>query len=243
MLAGPTLSRPVFRSSETMTDPTSDPTAPAADRYPAAQPGYPAAQPAYPAPGSGYPATEPGVAVAPDPAAVPPPPTAQTAPVARSGGYGAPRVPAALLLVLAPVLAVAMFAGGVFVERSRALRAPPATPAPTGAPSADADKELGLIDEAWKDIQGNYVDAKDLDNQKLAYAAIRAMTEAVGDEGHTEFMTAEESKAVDQSLSGQFVGIGVQVAADDAGDAVTISNVFPNTPAEAAGLQRGDKIK
>src|SRR3954468_6289839 len=232
MLAGPTLSRPVFRCSETMTDPTSDPTAPAADRYPAAQPGYPASQPVYPAPGSGYPATEPGVAVAPDPAAVPPPPTA---PVTRSGGYGGPRVPAALLLVLAPVLAVAMFAGGVFVERSGALGAPAATAAPTGAPSADADKELGLIDEAWKDIQGNYVDAKDLDNQKLAYAAIRAMTEAVGDEGHTEFMTAEESKAVDQSLSGQFVGIGVQVAAPDDGDGdgVTISNVFPNTPAEA----------
>jgi carboxyl-terminal processing protease len=227
---------PCFRASETMTDPTSDPTAPAGDRYPAAD-AYASPPPAYPAPA--YPATEPGGAAAPDLAPVPAP----VAPVTRSGGYGGPRVPAALLLVLAPVLAVAMFAGGVFVERSGALGAPVATPAPTGAPSADADKELGLIDEAWKDIQGNYVDAKDLDNQKLAYAAIRAMTEAVGDEGHTEFMTAEESKAVDQSLSGQFVGIGVQVAANDAGDAVTISNVFPNTPAEAAGLQRGDQIK
>jgi carboxyl-terminal processing protease len=76
----------------------------------------------------------------------------------------------------------------------------------------------------------------------MAYAAIRAMTDAVGDEGHTEFMTAEESKAVDQSLSGQFVGIGVQVAEDDSGGGIHISNVFPNTPAEAAGLLRGDHI-
>jgi carboxyl-terminal processing protease len=144
--------------------------------------------------------------------------------------------------VLAPVLAVAMFAGGVFMERTGVLGAPASTPAASGAPSADADKELALIDQAWNDLQGNYVDAKNLDDQKLAYAAIKAMTDAVGDSGHTEFMTAEEAKAVDQSLSGQFVGIGVQVAADDAGTGVTISNVFPNTPAETAGLQRGDHI-
>src|SRR4051812_33990892 len=110
---------PRVPASETMTDPTSDPTAPAGDRYQAAD-AYPAAQPAYPA-------------------------TQPTAPVTRPGGYGGPRVPAALLLVLAPVLAVAMFAGGVFMERSGALGAPVATPAATLAPSADSDKELGLI--------------------------------------------------------------------------------------------------
>ena len=48
----------------------------------------------------------------------------------------------------------------------------------------------------------------------------------MGDEGHTSFMTAEEAKAADQSLSGSFVGIGVQVSEDDASN-ITIGTVFP----------------
>jgi carboxyl-terminal processing protease len=209
-----------------MTDPTSDSLAP--DAAPAA-----AVPDAAPFPAS---TGAPGAVQAHDgPPAAPP--------AVRPGTSGGPRVPAALVLVLAPVLAVAMFAGGVFVERTGALGAPADSPAPpSGAPSAGSQTELALIEQAWNDIQDNYVDAKNLDDQKLAYAAIRAMTDAVGDEGHTEFMTAEESKAVDQSLSGQFVGIGVQVAEDDNGGGIRISNVFPNTPAEAAGLLRGDHI-
>ncbi len=149
-------------------------------------------------------------------------------------------MPAALVLVLAPVLAVVVFAGGVFAERTGVLGAPAAAPTATPAPGADAN--LALIDEAWRTIHDNYVDAEHLDNQELAYAAIRGMADAVGDEGHTQFMTADEAKAVDQSLSGQFVGIGVQVnQADD--KSIQIRSVFPNTPAEEAGLQRGDVIK
>ena len=164
------------------------------------------------------------------------------APVARpvpNQGAGR-RVPAALVLVLAPVLAVVVFAGGVFAERTGVLGAPVAVATATPAPGSDAN--LALIDEAWRTIHDNYVDAENLDNQQLAYAAIRGMADAVGDEGHTQFMTADEAKAVDQSLSGQFVGIGVQVnQADD--KSIQIRSVFPNTPAEEAGLQRGDVIK
>ncbi len=144
-------------------------------------------------------------------------------------------------MVLAPVLAAVMFAGGVFAERSGAL-GPATVPAATAGPAASGPTaELDLVEEAWKTIQDNYVDPKGLDDQQLAYAAIRGMTQAVGDEGHTSFMTAEEAKAAEQSLSGSFVGIGVQVSADDAGK-VTISTVFPGTPAEEAGIRRGDHI-
>ncbi len=115
-------------------------------------------------------------------------------------------------------------------------------PIPTAAAATPGPgEELALVDEAWRVIHDNYVDPKGLDDQALAYAAIRALADAVGDEGHTSFMTADEAKASDQSLSGSFVGIGVQVSEDDAGN-ISISAVIPKTPAEEAGLQRGDHI-
>jgi carboxyl-terminal processing protease len=136
---------------------------------------------------------------------------------------------------------VVMFAGGVVYDRSGILAAP-STPAVSAGPAASPAAGMKLVDEAWRTIQDNYVDPKGLDEQKLSYGAIRGLTEAVGDEGHTSFMTAEEAKAADQSLSGSFVGIGVQVSEDDASN-ITIGTVFPGTPAAEAGLKRGDHIK
>jgi carboxyl-terminal processing protease len=161
----------------------------------------------------------------------------------KPSGFGGRRVPGALVLILAPVLAVVMFAAGLAVGSSGAslgtgpLQAGTATPRPSGTP-ADA----ALVDEAWRVIHESYVDPNGLDDQKLAYGAIRGMTDAVGDEGHTSFMTAEEAKDADQSLSGTFVGIGVQVGPGDNDSGITITTVFPNTPAEASGLRRGDRI-
>ena len=111
-----------------MTDPTHTPFA---QPDPAAGTPVAGASPEAP-PFNPYATPEPGPASAPEA-----PPTPPAAPVARKGGHGGPRVPAVLVLVLAPVLAVAMFAGGVFIERSGALGAPVDSPAPaaSGAPS------------------------------------------------------------------------------------------------------------
>ena len=145
--------------------------------------------------------------------------------------------------VLAPVLAIVVFAGGVAVGNSGALAG---GPGPNGGQTAGpgnggAAADLALIQEAWKAIQDNYVDAQHLDDRDLAYGAIRGMTEAVGDEGHTSFLTADEAKAVDQSLSGTFVGIGVQLDEDESKGPI-IRSIIPGTPAEEAGLRRGDLI-
>jgi carboxyl-terminal processing protease len=163
-------------------------------------------------------------------------------PVRRSGGFGGGRVPGAVVAILAPVLAIVMFSAGVAVGGSNGLGGGPlqagtATPRPSGTPA-----DPGLIDEAWRAIHDNYVDPDGLDDTEMIYAAIRAMTEAVGDDGHTSFMTAEESRAADQSLSGSFVGIGVQISEAEEDGGIVITTVFPDTPAEEAGLERGDRI-
>jgi carboxyl-terminal processing protease len=209
-----------------MTDPNTPPNA--------SQPG---ARPSTPDPA---PATASPSAWAVDPQPLVPPPA--PAPARRSG-FGGGRVPGALVLIMAPVLAFVMFSGGVFAGRSGVFGTE-IGPVPTGStagPGASAPADISLVDEAWRTIHDNYVDPAGLNDKDMAYGAIRGMTDAVGDSGHTSFMTAEEAKAADQSLSGSFVGIGVQVSADDAGK-IVISTVFPGTPAQEAGLKRGDHI-
>jgi carboxyl-terminal processing protease len=185
-------------------------------------------------------APQSGEAPAPVPVIVaPPPPPAVRFSPPKSG------VPRTLVAVLAPVLAIVMFTAGLATGQAitSPTLAPPSVAEGSPYPS-DAEAQLALIVQAWHELQDNYVDAKTLDNQALAYAAIRGMTDAIGDTGHTMFFSAAESKAMDQSLSGTFVGIGVQVVSVDAtaGTGVKIGVLIPKTPAEEAGLRRGDVV-
>ena len=61
--------------------------------------------------------------------------------------------------------------------------------------------------------------------------------------GPHEFLTADEARAADQSLSGTFVGIGVQINTEqEDGGPPIVSSIIPNTPAEESDLKRGDRI-
>jgi carboxyl-terminal processing protease len=200
-----------------MTDPDNSPTTPTPSAAPPAPPVAYAAPPAAPSDG-------PGFAVPATPVATPP---------ARGGGYGK-----WLFVVLLPVLVVITFSGGVAAGATGLFGG--AAVQATAAPNTGSE-HLDLIEEAWRTIKDNYVDAKSLDDRELTYGAIRGLTEAVGDENHTSFFTAEEAAAMEQSLSGTFVGIGVQVGEDDDGGPI-INSIIPNTPAEESELRRGDQI-
>ncbi|HEY6013715.1 MAG TPA: S41 family peptidase [Candidatus Limnocylindrales bacterium] len=114
-----------------------------------------------------------------------------------------------------------------------------ATPNPTGRPSSA--QELALIGEAWDILHQQYVGKDQLDDQALAYGAIDGLTQAVGDTGHTSFLTPEERAARADELSGSYVGIGVRI--DTAPDGFpVVDKVFKGSPAEKAGLKTGDEL-
>ena len=101
--------------------------------------------------------------------------------------------------------------------------------------------EFALIQEAWDKIHQNYVAADELDDRQLAYGAIDGLADAVGDTGHTEFMTPEERAARRAGLSGSYVGIGAEVDTTDDGLPVIVG-VFRGSPAEKGGLHSGDVV-
>jgi len=101
-------------------------------------------------------------------------------------------------------------------------------------------KSLALYAEALDTVRNNYVDQRDIDPKKETYGAIEGMLETLGDDGHTRFLTPEERKQNDQSLSGTYVGIGVQL--EEKNGEVVVAAPIEGSPAEKAGISSDDVL-
>ena len=135
---------------------------------------------------------------------------------------------------------VVTFSVGIGVGRLD-LPALGGTGSTTPAPGASAPADFGLIREAWDTLHTKYVGADTLNDKELIYGAINGMTEAVGDTGHTSFMTPEQRAQRSNDLSGKYVGIGVRIDTAEDGLPLVIG-VFKDSPAEGAGIEAGDEI-
>jgi carboxyl-terminal processing protease len=135
---------------------------------------------------------------------------------------------ARVLALVVVLLATAL--GAYMVGRSQS----PATP-------NEKDREsLALYAEALDTIRKNYVDEKNIDPKKETYGAIKGMLETLGDDGHTRFLTPEEREQNDQSLSGTYVGIGVQLV--EKNGEVVVAAPIDGSPAEKAGIGSDDVL-
>ena len=136
-------------------------------------------------------------------------------------------------IVLAVLVVAGAFIGGIEVGRSTSGDAGANVP-------PDAKAELPLLYQAWNLVEQHYVDRSALDQTQLTYGAIRGMLEALGDTGHTDFLTPQEAANLSSSLAGTYVGIGVVLSIRQDGPA--IARVFEGSPAQQAGLRDGDLI-
>jgi len=100
-----------------------------------------------------------------------------------------------------------------------------------------------LIQQAWTDIDQNYVDRKAIDYKKMSYAAINAMVDTLGDTGHSRFMDPQTVQGENQQLSGKFTGIGIYLHQDPKTKDLIVTAPIPDSPAAKAGLKPGDIIK
>jgi carboxyl-terminal processing protease len=164
----------------------------------------------------------------------PGPSQVQRSPAAGRGGR------AALVGSVVGLALIVTFTAGIGVGRLLGPVVPGSDTAPNPASSLQPTN-FGLIREAWDTIHQQYVGRDQLDDRALIYGAIEGLTNAVGDTGHTDFMTPEERKQRNDSLSGSYVGIGVRIEPDDAGRP-RIVGVFDNGPAKKAGLVPDDVI-
>jgi carboxyl-terminal processing protease len=101
-------------------------------------------------------------------------------------------------------------------------------------------KSLALYAEALDTVRNNYVDQKEIDPKKETYGAIEGMLDSLGDDGHTRFLTPEERKQNDRSLSGTYVGIGIQL--EEKNGEVVVAAPIDGSPAEEAGISSDDVL-
>jgi carboxyl-terminal processing protease len=139
----------------------------------------------------------------------------------------------AAIFVLALVFSSGV-GGGIIIDRQILQSASQANS------QQDQGLDYSLIREAWKTIDRVYVDRSAINQQKLTYGAISGMVTALGDTGHSTFLTPEMVKSERNFTKGEFEGIGALLEMRN-GHA-TIVAPFDGSPAQKAGVKPGDVI-
>ena len=129
------------------------------------------------------------------------------------------RIPRSRKLVIASVVLLPLIGGG-FMLQSRATRG----------------GQL-LLDQVLSLVQDRFVDT--LESGQLFEKAARGLVKELNDP-YSELLAPKELKQFTTNTGGRYGGIGMQIEPQQG--QIVISKVFPNTPAEAAGVHEGDRI-
>ncbi len=103
-----------------------------------------------------------------------------------------------------------------------------------------SEPDYKLIAEAWRVISKEYVERKDVQSRKLTYGAVTGMVNALGDTGHSAFLSPDMVELEGHFMEGKFSGIGAQIRMKEG--RVIILAPMEDSPAQRAGLQSGDVI-
>lgn len=138
------------------------------------------------------------------------------------------------LVALALLLLLAGLIAGMVLER-HVIRAPGEG---QGA-FADLEAAATVIDGNYYYLPTDPESRADL-TEEMEEEAIDGALAAL-DDAYTRYLPPDESATAQEDLEGRYGGIGVDLAFGE--DVVIVANVIPDTPANEAGIERGDVIE
>ena len=93
--------------------------------------------------------------------------------------------------------------------------------------------------QIYQYIKSYFYEPERIDDQKALYGAMKGVVETLEDP-YSEFLDPDDRRSFDESLAGEFSGVGIELSIVDS--VLTVITPLVGTPAEAAGVQAGDQI-
>ncbi|MDD3386472.1 MAG: S41 family peptidase [Candidatus Pacebacteria bacterium] len=104
---------------------------------------------------------------------------------------------------------------------------------------SDENIDFSLLKKTLDHIYISYINQDKIDLEKMTYGAISGMVKAL-DDPYTEFFDPEGTEDLQETITGSFEGIGLQIAIKD--NKLTAISPIKGTPAEKAELKPKDII-
>ncbi len=108
---------------------------------------------------------------------------------------------------------------------------------PGGLRDAFVEEDRALRAEIIDKIEDNFY--KPVDEERLDDASLKGIVDSLEDP-YSHYLTPTEARAVRESISGEFEGVGMTVEEDRRG--LRVLSVFDESPAKRAGIAKGDLI-
>lgn len=126
--------------------------------------------------------------------------------------------------VVAVVMLAALVTGGWFLQRET-------------EPAGSVYQQARLFDDVLAHVADYYVDS--LDERQLYQMAIDGMLDQLKDP-YSVFLKPDDFRQLSEATTGNYSGLGIQIDVRDGW--ITVVAPLPETPAERAGIQTGDRI-
>ena len=108
---------------------------------------------------------------------------------------------------------------------------------PDGLRDTFVAKDTAVRDEVIDTIQRNFY--KKVPRKSLETASLKGIVQSLNDR-YSQYFTPSETKAFNQSVNGEFEGVGMSVKPGRRG--LRVISVFANSPAAKAGIRKDDLI-
>lgn len=144
-----------------------------------------------------------------------------------------------IVLIIA-VLIIASFGFGIYFGKS-AQNSNYKKPIISNSSATSSVIDMDAFWTTWKLLDQKFVythkDAKKIDDKDKLWGAIQGLTASYGDP-YTVFMPPEESKSFEGDISGNFEGVGMELAFKNKN--IVVVAPLKGTPAYKAGVMKGD---
>lgn len=128
------------------------------------------------------------------------------------------------IVVTSVIAAVAFISGGWFMQQE-------------SRSGSSVYAQARLFDDVLSHVADYYVDS--LDERQLYRMAIDGMLQELKDP-YTGFLDGRELRSLNEQTTGNYGGVGLQIEYRDG--AIVVVGPLPDSPAERAGIQTGDRI-